>query len=168
MNTVTAPSIRSLYDTDFYGWTQEQTALLRQQQWQHLDLPHLIEEIESLGRKQRQELRSRLSVLVGHLLKWEFQPQNRSRSWLATIRIQRLDISDLLDENPSLQPYLEEAIQKVYRKGVILAIKDTNLPEHTFPAEPPYSLMELLDDRFYPQANRTGDGYRSHCKLTKI
>ncbi|NJO39732.1 MAG: DUF29 family protein [Cyanobacteria bacterium CRU_2_1] len=70
---------------------------------QNQPLPNLIEEIESLGQQQRQELRSRLSVLIGHLLKWHYQPQQRSRSWLATLRIQCLDIAELLEDNPSLK-----------------------------------------------------------------
>ena len=98
----------------------------------------------------RSELRNRLSVLIGHLLKWEYQSQRRSRSWLATIEVQRLDVSELLEENPSLKPYLEEALQKAYAKGVILAVKETELPSGTFPVECPYSLTEILGDRFYP------------------
>lgn len=141
---------QSLYNTDFYAWTQEQAALLRNQQWSRVDLPNLIEEIESLGNQQRQELRNRLSVLIGHLLKWQYQPQRRSRSWLATIRIQRLDIAELLEDNPSLKPYLEEALQKAYPKGVELAVGKTDLPNRTFPAENPYSLLDVLGDRFYP------------------
>lgn len=139
-----------LYQTDFYAWTQEQAALLRNQQWHQLDLVNLVEEIESLGKQQRQELRNRLSVLVGHLLKWEYQPQYRNRSWLATIRIQRLDIAELLAENPSLTPYLEEACQKAYSRSVALAVGETDLPNRTFPLACPYSLQEILDDRFYP------------------
>ncbi|MEB3147502.1 MAG: DUF29 domain-containing protein, partial [Sphaerospermopsis sp.] len=77
----------NLYQTDFYAWSQEQANLLRHQQWHELDWSNLIEEIESLGRKERQELRNRLSILIAHLLKWEYQPTKRSRSWLATIRI---------------------------------------------------------------------------------
>lgn len=149
-NPVPAMPALSLYETDFYAWTQEQATLLRNHQWKQLDLQNLIEEIESLGKQQRQELRSRLGVLIGHLLKWEYQPQRRSRSWLATIRIQRLDISELLEENPSLKSYLEEAIQKAYLKGVVLAVGETDLPDNTFPAECPYSLTEILGDRFYP------------------
>lgn len=72
--------MRSLYETDFYAWTQEQADLLHSHQWSKLDLPNLIEEIESLGKQQRQELRHRLSVLLGHLLKWQYQPERRSRS----------------------------------------------------------------------------------------
>lgn len=62
-----------LYETDFYAWTQEQVTLLRNEQWSQIDLQNLIEEIQSLGKQQRQELRNRLSVLIGHLLKWQYQ-----------------------------------------------------------------------------------------------
>lgn len=141
---------QNLYKIDFYAWTQEQAALLHKHQWNKLDLPNLIEEIEALGKQQRQELRNRLSVLIEHLLKWEYQSQRRSRSWLTTIRIQRLDIPELLEENPSLKPYLEEVLQKAYRRGVALAIGATDLLERTFPQDCPYRLTEILDDYFYP------------------
>ena len=140
----------NLYEADFYAWTQEQVELLREQHWSRVDLPNLIEEIESLGKQQRQELRNRLSILVGHLLKWQYQPQQRSRSWLSTIRIQRLDIAELLEESPSLKPYLKEALQKAYLKGVELAVAETAVPRRTFPEACPYSLAEVTDNRFYP------------------
>jgi Domain of unknown function DUF29 len=146
---ITIP-ISSLYTTDFYAWTQEQVSLLRNHQWSQIDLQNLIEEVESLGKQQRQELRNRLSILIGHLLKWQFQPQHRSRSWLATLRIQRLDTIELLEENPSLKSYLEEVIGKAYLKGVELAVRETDLPSRTFPSDCPYSLTEILDDGFYP------------------
>jgi hypothetical protein len=145
--------MRSLYDTDFYAWTQKQAELLQNQQWSSLDLPNLIEEIESLGKQQRQELRNRLSVLIGHLLKWHFQPEQRSRSWLATIRVQRREVLQLLQENPSLRPYLEEALQQAFETGRDLAVSETNLPYKTFPSECGYSLEEILSDRFYPGAS---------------
>ncbi len=140
----------NLYETDFYAWTQEQAMLLRSQQWNQIDLPNLIEEIESLGKQQRQELRNRLSVLIGHLLKWEYQPQNRSRSWLATLRIQRRDTIRLLKENPSLKTYLDDALQEAYENARDLAMGETNLPEQTFPPSCLYTLTEILGDRFYP------------------
>lgn len=140
----------SLYETDFYAWTHEQATLLRNEQWSQIDLQNLIEEIQSLGKQQRQELRNRLSVLIGHLLKWQYQSQRRSRSWLATLRIQRLDIAELLEDNPSLKTYLEEALHKAYLKGVELAVGETDLPKRTFPVECPYSLPEILDYDFYP------------------
>lgn len=146
----TAMSAQSLYKKDFYAWTQEQVSLLRDRNWSQLDLPNLIEEIESLGKQQRQELRNRLSIIIGHLLKWEYQPQYRSRSWLATIRVQRRDTLRLIKDNPSLKPYLEEALTEAYENGRDLAMGETDLPEETFPLECLYSLTEILDERFYP------------------
>lgn len=140
----------SLYDTDFHAWTQTQSLLLRNQQWQQIDLDNVIEEIESLGRQQRQELRNRLAVLIGHLLKWEYQSEKRSRSWLATISIQRIDIAALIADNPSLQPYLNEAMEVAYRKGRMLAVKETELPQKTFPSKATYSLENVLLENFHP------------------
>lgn len=140
----------NLYQQDFFAWTKQQINFLQNQQWNQLDLVHLIEEIETLGKQQRQELRNRLSILIGHLLKWEYQPQKRSYSWLATLRVQRIDIQELIDDNPSLKPYLEEALTQAYIKGLLLAVSETNLPDRTFPQNCPYSLTEILSDRFYP------------------
>ena len=140
----------NLYETDLYAWTLEQAALLRSEQWSQIDLPNLIEEIESLGKQQRQELRNRLSVLIGHLLKWEYQPQYRSRSWLATLRVQRRDTLRLLKDNPSLKPYLDDALQEAYENARDLAMGETDLPVQAFPLSCLYGLTEILDDRFYP------------------
>ncbi|MDS3861974.1 DUF29 domain-containing protein [Thermosynechococcaceae cyanobacterium BACA0444] len=144
-----SPTHPTLYDTDFWAWTQTQVKLLQDQQWEHLDLPNLIEEIESLGRQQRQELRNRLSVLIGHLLKWHFQPEQRTRSWVSTIRIQRIDTLDLLDDNPSHKPYLAQIIPRVYVMGLELAIKETDLPPAHFPENCPYALEQILDSKFF-------------------
>lgn len=140
----------NLYDADFYVWTKAQVVLLRNQQWSQLDLLNLIEEIESSGKQQRQELRNRLSILIGHLLKWQYQTQYRSRSWLATIEIQRLDTIELLEDNPSLKSDLAETLDKAYVKAIALAVKETNLFPQTFPSDCSYSLPEILDNNFYP------------------
>ena len=154
----TAGSLRqSLYETDFCAWTQEQANLLRHHQWSQLDLSNVIEEIESLGRRERQELRNRLSVLIGHLLKWEYQPQQRSWSWLATIRVQRRETLKLLSENSSLKLYLEEALQEAYENSRDLASGETNLPLSNFPKQYSYGLEEILSDRFYPGEPAVGD-----------
>ncbi|WP_414529670.1 DUF29 domain-containing protein [Nodularia chucula] len=146
----TGETAANLYETDFYAWTQQQSQLLRGNEWNHLDLPNLIEEIEALGRKERQELRNRLSILIAHLLKWEFQPGKRSRSWLATMRVQRRDILQLLRENPSLKPYLEEALPEAYQNARDLASGETNLPLSTFPQQCLYAFTEVMSDRYYP------------------
>lgn len=110
----------TLYEQDFYAWTQHQIELLQAQQWEQVDIDNLIEEIASLGKRERQELRNRLGVLLGHLLKWRYQPEARSKSWFYTIKEQRQEIERHLRENPSLKPYLSEAIEIGYEKGLNL------------------------------------------------
>jgi hypothetical protein len=139
-------TIQTLYDTDFYGWTLQQVELLRSEQWEQVDLANVIEEIESLGKQQRQELRNRLGVLLGHLLKWRYQADARSKSWWATIREQREEIQQLLADNPSLKPYLTEAIDLGYRKGINLVIKETPLYPDDLPQQCPFSDSELFDE----------------------
>ncbi len=145
--------ISHLYETDFYAWTQKQVTLLKNQQWEQLDTPNLIEEIETLGRKERQELRNRLGVLLGHLLKWQFQPEKRSNSWLGTIREQRVQIKLLLQDSPSLKPYLNEVFFSVYELGLALAIRETEFDENVFPEICPYTLDETLNSEFLPNQN---------------
>ncbi|AUB36725.1 hypothetical protein COO91_02648 [Nostoc flagelliforme CCNUN1] len=143
-----------LYKTDFYTWTQEQVSLLKTQQWDQLDTVNLIEEIETLGRRERQELRNRLGILLGHLLKWQFQPEKRSNSWLGTIREQRVQIKLLLQDSPSLKPYLNEVFFSVYELGVALAIRETELGEQVFPEICPYTLEQTLNPEFLPNQNQ--------------
>jgi len=135
----------TLYDQDFYAWTQQQVDLLKAGQWKQVDIENLIEEIESLGKQQRQELRNRLGVLLGHLLKWRFQPEGRSKSWFYTIREQRQEIQRHLKENPSLKPYLPEAIEIGYDKGLNLVGKETSLDPDKLPTTCPFSEAEIFD-----------------------
>ncbi|NJK27926.1 MAG: DUF29 domain-containing protein [Coleofasciculaceae cyanobacterium SM2_3_26] len=137
-----------LYATDFYAWTQAQANFLRQGKLDYLDVRNLIEEIESLGRQQKQELKNRLGVLIGHLLKWDYQPDRRSKSWKYTIQEQRLQILDLLEQNPSLKPYLEEAIAKAYPLGLLLVGRETPLDPKDLPDRCPYAGDRLLDASF--------------------
>jgi hypothetical protein len=136
----------TLYDRDFYAWTQRQIELLEAQKWEQVDIENLIEELDSLGKQQRQELRNRLGVLLGHLLKWRYQPQARSRSWTATIREQRQQIQDLLDDNPSLKPYVLEAIAKAYKYGLTLVERETPLDLKLLPPACPFSEAEIFDE----------------------
>ena len=137
-----------LYETDFYAWTVEQSQLLKNRDFQHLDIINLMEEIESLGKQQQQELRNRLGVLTGHLLKWDYQPQKRSKSWRVTIREQRREILQLLKENPSLKSYLTEAIVLGHESGLDLVVKETPLDYKDLPPDPIYTLEQLLDSSF--------------------
>lgn len=145
----TSPDLATdLYEVDFYAWTQEQSALLRRGQWQSLDIENLVEEIESLGKQQKQELRNRLGVLIGHLLKWEFQPELRGKSWRATIREQRTKIQLHLKENPSLKSYLDQAIIDGYEIALALVVRETPLDYPDLPSECPYAIAQILDPQF--------------------
>ena len=137
-----------LYDTDFYRWTQEQAKLLSLGKWEMLDVVNLVEEIESLGKQQKQELRNRLGILIGHLLKWDYQPAFRSKSWKATIREQRNEVLDIFQENPSLNPYLNEGIQKGFRQGINLVVRETPLDYNNLPTECPYTVTQILNPQF--------------------
>lgn len=139
------------YDTDFYTWTQEQVALLQQGRWMEADLEHLIEELEAMGASERRELINRLAILLTHLLKWEYQPERRGRSWEATIKIQRLDARTLLRQNPSLKALLSEYFEQAYYKARLAAMGETNLPMETFPTECPWNLEQIMSDDFCPE-----------------
>ncbi len=139
-----------LYECDFYAWTQEQATLLRAGRLEQLDTGHLAEEIEALGRQERRELVNRLGILLGHLLKWQFQPQLRGKSWRATISEQRRQIQRLLKESPSLKPELLVALPEAYQDGILLVVKETPLSEEELPVECPYTLEQVLDLGFYP------------------
>lgn len=137
------------YETDFYHWALHNAQLLKEGKFSELDVEHLIEELEDMGNN-RQELASRFMVLIGHLLKWEYQPNHRSSSWEGSINEQRLQINWLIQDKPSLKPNLLPAVTKAYPQAVKLAAKDTNLPQTQFPQECPYTLEQLLDEDFYP------------------
>jgi hypothetical protein len=140
----------ALYESDFLGWTQEQAELLRLQKWDLVDIENLIEEVETLGRQERKELRNRLGILIGHLLKWQYQAERRGNSWLATIREQRREVTSLLQESPSLKPYLSEALQLAYEAGLDLAVRETNLSYEIFPSICPFRIEQILDAMFLP------------------
>lgn len=141
----------NLYEHDIHAWTQQTAELLRQGRFQELDIEHLVEELETMGRRDRQELVSRLKILLGHLLKWQYQPAHRSSSWRGSILEQRLRIRDLLHDSPSLKPFLAEAAMAAYEDGVRLASKETGVPLMQFPKALPYALEPLLDDDWLPE-----------------
>jgi hypothetical protein len=138
----------SLYQQDFYGWTQQQVQALAQKQVSALDWQHLQEEIQSLGRQEYRELVSRLTVLLGHLLKWQYQPEKRSRSWFLTIREQRRAIRRHLHQNPSLKSRIVEALEEGFEAGVDLALRETDLPLRTFPERCSYEFESIMADSF--------------------
>jgi len=140
----------NLYDADFYAWANEQATLLRTGRIAEADLENIAEEIESMGRSEKRELKNRFVVLLLHLLKWKFQDAIRTKSWQASILEQRLRLADHLADNPSLKAKVPEAIVFAYRLASLEAVGETGLAESTFPAECPWSFDEIMDNRFWP------------------
>jgi len=140
----------SLYDKDFYAWTQEQAKLIKEKAFEKLDLTHLFEEIESMGAKEKSELKNRLAQLIMHLLKWKYQPARQCKSWQNTIYDQREELQDLLTDNPSLKSKIDEYFVKSYKKAVRDAISETGLDDLFFPKECEWPITEILSDNFFP------------------
>ena len=132
------------YERDFYAWLMEQARHVRDGHWNAIDRENLAEEIESLGREQFNKLESALRVLMLHMLKWDHQPTKRSRNWALSVRTQRLEVEDVLSDNPSLKPRIAEAIARGYRKARVEAAKETGLDEDVFPASCPYDWNEVM------------------------
>lgn len=143
--------LAALYEQDFLAWVEENVARLRRGEVGRIDVPNVIEELESLGVSQRRELHSRMRVLVAHLLKWVAQPARRSSSWAGTISEQRFEIGQVLDDSPSLRSEIPSAIRKTFISARRLAARDTGLPESAFPASCPFLPEQLLDDDFWPE-----------------
>ncbi len=139
------------YQSDFYGWANEQAALLRRGELAAADIANIAEEIESMGRGEKRELVNRLTVLLAHLLKWQYQSGFRSSSWSSSVREQRIRLNSHLLDNPSLKSKLGEAYAQAYELAVISAARETGLPENTFPAAPPYPLEQATDAGFWPE-----------------
>ena len=138
------------YESDFVLWIDKQVGLLHEQKFEQLDLGNIIEELDSMGKSLRGELSSRLRVLLLHLLKCQFQPENKSGSWLGTITEQRSEIASLLEQNPSLRREVAQRAQRSYAAAVHGASMETGLPGSIFPSTSPYSHEQLLDPDFFP------------------
>jgi hypothetical protein len=142
----------SLYESDFYRWTETMADRLRKRDVAALDWENLTEEVEDLGRSVKREIRSRLIVLIAHLLKWQYQPELREGStWKSTIREQRNEVAYLLEESPSLKPKVQAMWAGIYRRAVGDAAYDMHADERSLPVSCPYSLEQVLDLKFLPE-----------------
>jgi hypothetical protein len=144
----------SLYDRDFYAWATEQAALLRAGDLSAADIEHIAEEIDSMGRSEKRELVSRLTVLLTHLLKWRYQPALRGKSWRLSIEEQRDKLSYHLRDDPSLKAKLDEAGADAYHFVLVEAERETDLPRSTFPTACPWAVAQIMDADFWPDADR--------------
>ncbi len=138
------------YETDFYAWATEQARLLRAGRLAEADIENIAEEIDSMGRSEKRELVSRLTVLLAHLLKWQFQPSLRGNSWRLTIIEQRGQLEEHLKDNPSLRGKLPDSIGTAYRFALLVAQKETGLSEGSFPATCPWSVEQVMAGDYLP------------------
>jgi hypothetical protein len=145
--------VPSLYKTDLYAWSQDQAARLRAHTSSAIDWEHVAEEIESVGESERSEIESRLAVLLLHLLKWQFQPVQRSGSWKSTIREQRFRLAKRIRRSPSLKHYPAEVLDEEYEFARPKAAEETGLSQESFPIACPYTISDILDPAFLPDGD---------------
>jgi hypothetical protein len=138
---------RALYEEDFAAWAEAQAEALRAGPLDGLDLAHLAEEIGDLSKRERDAIESHLETLVMHLLKWRYQPNRRSRSWEATIKVARRNIAKLLRRSPSLRRDLPASLDEVYPNSRIRAAVATRLPDDLFPDTCPFTLDQVTGER---------------------
>lgn len=139
------------HEKDTYGWAVYTAQLLRERKMNEVDFDNIIEEMEALGRSEKHELINRLSLVISHLLKWQFQPNMRGHSWTYTIREQRKQAKIHLKDNPSLKNQLDNILADAYDIAISKAAKETSLDEKAFPKECPYTFEQIMEETFFPE-----------------
>jgi predicted DNA-binding ribbon-helix-helix protein len=140
----------NLYEQDYYSWLEQTALSLRKQAFDQLDLENLIEEIEDIGRSEKRALESNLRVVLWHLLKWKYQPLQRSGSWRGSIAEHRIRIRKALQDSPSLKNYLPEVFDETYQDAIKIASQETGLESETFPISCEWTLQNVLDEAWLP------------------
>lgn len=133
------------YEQDLYTWANEQAALLRAGKLAEADAKNIAEELDDVGNEQYDKLESALRVILLHLLKWDHQPERRSRSWQGSITVQRNHVRKVLRKNPGLRPHVSEATAEAYVDARVLAGVQTRLDDAVFPNACPYSFDDIME-----------------------
>jgi hypothetical protein len=139
------------YKEDFYAWLLKNAALLQAKNFVEIDNENVAEELVGMAKSEKRQLVNRFAVLLAHLLKWQFQPNRRSKSWERTIKEQRKRIQLLLEESPSLKHELAEKISDAYEIAILTAANETGLDESAFPDSCEYRFEDILSSQFYPE-----------------
>ena len=143
-------TVAALYNTDLFAWASLNAELLRDGKYQKVDMAHLIEEIEDMGKSEQRSLASHLRNLLMHLLKWQYQADIDSRSWQSSIINARLEIARLLKDSPSLNRKLFELLNEEYAAARRLASVETTLAIQTFPEVCTYQPDQILSEDWLP------------------
>ncbi|MBK5966540.1 hypothetical protein CCR95_21300 [Thiocystis minor] len=140
------------YENDLVAWAQEQASLLRARRFDLLDITHLAEEIDDVGKSEQRELANRMAVLLVHLLKWQYQAARRGTSWESTIREQRRALARRLQKTPSLRTCLEDSDwwEDAWLDARTEATRETGIGFDVFPPVCPWTASNILDDRWTP------------------
>jgi Domain of unknown function DUF29 len=140
--TLSKSAIR--YEEDYNLWLDQTITALRAGRFEELDVNALIDELESMSKRDKREVLSRLKVLLMHLLKWQYQPNKRTASWEITIRNNREEIQQILLDSPSLKSYPVAVLEQAYASARQNASTETGLPISTFPEICPYEIATIL------------------------
>lgn len=140
------------YLEDFSSWINQTAQLLRERRWHEIDVPNLIEEVEDLGKSERRGIASQLARLLLHLLKWQYQPQRRSDSWLDSITDARTQIELAIEDSPSLRNYPAEQLEESYQRARRQAAKQTDIKISVFPEACPYPIEVVLAEDWLPES----------------
>jgi hypothetical protein len=149
-NTELTSADPNLYDQDFQLWLADTAVKLRSGDFQNVDIAHLVEEIEALGKRDQRELQSRLIVLLAHLLKrYYVDSPDDFRGWELTIREQRDELELLLSDSPSLRNTWESCFQACWRKA--LQQVKMGYPNVELPDESPFGneMQMILSEEFW-------------------
>lgn len=140
------------YEKDVVAWANEQARLIRAGRFELLDIEHIAEEIEDVGKSEQRELANRMAVLLAHLLKWQYQPERRGSSWETTIKVQRKAILRRLTNTPSLKASLNDNgwWTDAWGDAINAASNETGLGADAFPEDCPWATDEVLDQGWFP------------------
>ena len=139
----------NLYEQDYYLWVEDILKKIQEKRWDEMDWDNLWEEIDDMGKSQKQRLTSNLRILLMHLLKWEFQPEKRTNSWKYTIIEHRRRILEQLEDSPSLKTHLNLKFEATYQKACKDVSLETNLSLNIFPEKSPYKVEQVLDEDWF-------------------
>lgn len=133
------------YEDDIYAWAFEQAQLLRLGRYSEVDLPNVIEELESVGREVKGLITRAYRDLIATLLAWEAEPSSRTRENAKAILEARITIEEEEREAKSLRDGAEQIVEDIYPRAVRLAAGATGLQSKHFPPTCPYDLAFLRD-----------------------
>ncbi|MBW4482462.1 MAG: DUF29 domain-containing protein [Tildeniella torsiva UHER 1998/13D] len=143
----------SLYEQDYLLWLEQVVEQLRRKDFNGLDIPNLIEEIDDLGKSEKHAVASYLMHLCEHLLElkyWDAERDRCFRGWTVEITNFRLQLQRRLKVSPSLRGYLEEIFNEEYSNGRMLFLNKSGLEPQKVPAQPWFALKNALDHQWLP------------------